>query len=45
MSYIDQSYREELKNYAKEAERILNTEGEEALAEWVDHLEKKEIPG
>ncbi|KZN14653.1 sensor histidine kinase [Marinomonas sp. TW1] len=42
MSYIDQSYREELKNYAKEAERILNTEGEEALAEWVDHLEKKE---
>ncbi|MEP2603347.1 MAG: histidine kinase sensor domain-containing protein [Paraglaciecola sp.] len=42
MSYIDQGYRAELRAYAKEAERILYQEGEEALAIWVKDLEQKE---
>jgi len=42
MSFIDVSYREELREYAKEAERILYVEGEEALAIWVKEIEKKE---
>jgi two-component system sensor histidine kinase PfeS len=42
MSYIDQSYRIELREYAKEAERILYQEGEVALSAWVKEVEKKE---
>lgn len=42
MSYIDQTYRTELRSYAKEAERILTSEGEAALAVWIKNLEQKE---
>jgi len=42
MSYIDVSYREELREYAREAERILYEEGEDALEIWVKEIEEKE---
>lgn len=42
MSFIDVSYREELREYASEAERILYEEGEDALNVWVKDLEQKE---
>lgn len=42
MSYIDQEYRNELRAYAKEAEHILETEGEDKLTDWVKNLERKE---
>ena len=42
MSYIDQQYRDELRAYAATAERILMTQGESALADWVRTIEERE---
>lgn len=42
MSYIDMSYRQELRAYAKKAEHLLYEEGEEALETWVKEIEEKE---
>ncbi|ETX09481.1 histidine kinase [Marinomonas ushuaiensis DSM 15871] len=42
MSFIDVSYREELREYAREAERILYEEGEDALEIWVKEVEERE---
>ena len=42
MSYIDQEYRNELRSYAATAEHMMNTQGEDVLADWIRDLEERE---